>query len=272
MSSVDPAESPTLTQILSDPAGTLLATDFDGTIAPIVADPERALAHPDAVAALARCAGFGLQVAVVTGRPARTAVRLGGFENHPELGSMTVLGQYGVERWDAATGTFSEPEPPAAISAFAARLPAVLATAGLPELHVEDKGRAVAVHTRRASDPSAALEAVTGPVTALATELGLQTEPGRLVLEVRARGMDKGQALTALVAETGVRQVIFCGDDLGDVAGFRAIRAMAPDVGGVLVAAGSSEQNALVELADVVVDGVPGVADWLDALAGRFAV
>jgi trehalose 6-phosphate phosphatase len=42
-----------LEAIVRSPSETLVASDFDGTLAPIVDDPERAYADPDAVAALA---------------------------------------------------------------------------------------------------------------------------------------------------------------------------------------------------------------------------
>jgi trehalose-6-phosphatase len=43
-----------LEAIVRSPSETLIASDFDGTLAPIVDDPERAYADPDAVAALGR--------------------------------------------------------------------------------------------------------------------------------------------------------------------------------------------------------------------------
>ena len=61
---------------------------------------------------------------------------------------------------------------------------------------VEDKGRAVAVHMRRAADPQArARRCSAGPLRELAEETGLVVEPGRLVLELRPAGADKGAAL-----------------------------------------------------------------------------
>ena len=56
-------------------------------------------------------------------RAARAAVDLGGFQEVAGLGSMIVLGQYGVERWDAATDTFSIPPEPHEITQVAQELP-----------------------------------------------------------------------------------------------------------------------------------------------------
>ena len=82
-----------LQAILSSPSDTLIATDFDGTLAPIVDDPEQAYANPEAVAALGRLGHRVGAVVVITARQARTAVRLGRFREVNGLRSMTVLGQ-----------------------------------------------------------------------------------------------------------------------------------------------------------------------------------
>ena len=102
-----------LQAIINSPSDTLIATDFDGTLAPIVEDPAQASADPSAVAALGRLGQHVGRVVVITGREARKAVDLGGFREVPGLGSMIVLGQYGVERWNAATtSTSSRPSRP----------------------------------------------------------------------------------------------------------------------------------------------------------------
>ena len=117
-----------MTAIIEHPTDTLLALDFDGTLAPIVDDPELAYADPDAVAALARVGGLLGWIVLITGRPAAVAVRLGGFRDHAGLESMIVLGQYGVERWDAATDTFRLPAEPNAIAAVKDEIRSVLET------------------------------------------------------------------------------------------------------------------------------------------------
>jgi len=106
-----------LEQLLRSPESALLAFDFDGTLAPIVDDPEQAYAHPDAAAALALVAPSVGQLAIVTGRPARVAVRLGGFGDVAGLENLIVLGQYGLERWDAASGRFWSADQPEGLGA-----------------------------------------------------------------------------------------------------------------------------------------------------------
>jgi trehalose 6-phosphate phosphatase len=257
-----------LAAIRRDPARALIATDFDGTLAPIVADPREARADPGAVAALRELAGLVGTLAVITGRPAAEAVELGGFDSVPGL---IVLGHYGLERWQG--GALTGPGDLPGVEAARERLPGMLAGAGAPEgVWVEDKGSALAVHTRRAADPVGALAALREPLAGLAADVGLVVEPGRLVIELRPPGMDKGAALTALVAERKAGPVLFAGDDLGDLAAFAAVRALRGEGHpGATVCSASGEVSELAAEADLVVDGPGGVAALLSWLARSLA-
>ncbi|GGZ95654.1 trehalose-phosphatase [Streptomyces echinoruber] len=262
-----------LDALLARPDRAVIALDFDGTLAPIVADPEQARAHPDAVPALAALAPKVAAVTVVTGRPAGVAVRYGGFAGVPGLEHLVVLGHYGAERWDAVTGTVSAPAPHPGVAAARAELPGVLDRAGAWHgTWVEEKGRAVAVHTRRATDPQAAFEALRAPLAELAARHGLVVEPGRFVLELRPPGMDKGVALLDHVRGIGATSVLYAGDDLGDLPAYAAVdRLRAEGVPGLLVCSGSTEVTELSKRADVVVDGPEGVVRLLKGLAARLA-
>jgi trehalose 6-phosphate phosphatase len=253
-----------LAAIRREPAQALIATDFDGTLAPIVADPREARADPEAVAALRGLAGLVGTLAVITGRPAEEAVELGAFGEVPGL---IVLGHYGGERWE--DGALTAPDPPPGVEAARGRLPGVLADTGAADgVWVEDKGSALAVHTRRAADPAGAQAALREPLAGLAADVGLVVEPGRLVIELRPPGMDKGAALTSLVAEREAGPVLFAGDDLGDLAAFAAVRALRGDGHpGLIVCSASGEVSELAAEADLVVDGPGGVAALLGSLA-----
>ncbi|GAA4777112.1 MULTISPECIES: trehalose-phosphatase [Streptomyces] len=265
-----PAGRDGLAAVLDRPAETVVALDFDGTLAEIVPDPEQARAHERVVPALARLAPRVASVAVVTGRPAGTAVRYGGFAGVPGLDHLVVLGHYGAERWDAATGTVTGPAAHPGVAAARAELPGVLEAAGVRQgAWIEEKGRAVAVHTRRADDPQGAFEALREPMASLASRHGLVLEPGRLVLELRPPGMDKGVALDAHVRRSGAGAVLYAGDDLGDLAAFAAVGKLRSDgVPGLLVCSGS-EVPELAERADLVLPGPAAVAELLAALAER---
>jgi trehalose 6-phosphate phosphatase len=224
--------------------------------------------HPGAITALRRLAPLTGTLAVITGRPAREAVALGGLDHVPGL---IVLGQYGRQRWEE--GTLTAPPAPPGVDTARRELPAVLGAAGAPEgSWTEDKGDALAVHTRRAAEPERALDLLRAPLAELAARAGLDLQPGRMVIELRPPGGDKGEALTQLRAERGSLAVMYCGDDLGDIPAFEAVAELrAEGVPGVAVCSASAEVTGLAGLADLVVDGPDGVVWMLDALATAMA-
>jgi trehalose 6-phosphate phosphatase len=88
------------------------------------------------------------------------------------------------------------------------------------------------------------------------------------VLEVRAAGTDKGDAIRTLAEELRPDAIVFAGDDLGDAPAFVAVAALR-DAGlpGLLVCSTSQEQEMLADLADVLVDGPDGVLTLLRGFA-----
>src|ERR1044072_7527892 len=93
-----------LDALLARPDRAVVLLDFDGTLAPIVPDPEQARAHPDVVPALAALAPRVGSVVILTGRGGKPAVAYGGFDGVTGLDRLVVLGHYGAERWDAGGG------------------------------------------------------------------------------------------------------------------------------------------------------------------------
>ncbi len=255
--------------------GVVVGLDFDGTLSPVVDDPEAARLHPGAPGALLELAEVVRAVAVITGRPARQAITMGDLD---ALGNamldrgaeLFVFGQYGNERWSATEQRIRSPRPPAGLATFERELPSVLRKAGASDAFVEEKGLAVAVHTRRMDDPAGAFARLLSPITDLAERHRLAVEPGRNVIEIRSSEMHKGLALRAFVTEQEADGVIFGGDDLGDVEAFEAVRALRSEgLPGLVVCSASQEQPDLVELADVVVDGPAGIVDLLGGLLLR---
>lgn len=253
--------------------GVVVALDFDGTLSPIVDDPAQARIHPDAGDVLVALAGKVLAVAVVTGRPARQVLDLGGLEQVADriaaVGrELYVFGQYGNERWSASDRSIAAPRPPQGLAAFLRDLPRTLRAAGAADAYVEEKGLAVAVHTRRLPDPQAAFERLLPVLTEQAVAHDLVVEPGRHVVEVRSDGMDKGLVVDRLITRLDAKGFLFAGDDLGDVEAFETVAAYAREgLPTLLVCSASDEQSALLSLSDVVVDGPPGVLDLLRRLA-----
>jgi trehalose 6-phosphate phosphatase len=253
-------------------ASVVVGLDFDGTLSPIVDDPEAAHIHPDASAVLVELATQVAAVAVITGRPARQALALGGLD---EVGAaiadagkeLYLFGQYGNERWTSTNRRVVSPRPPHGLATFLRDLPRTLRAAGADAAYLEDKGLAVAVHTRRLADPDEAFRRLLPALRELANRHDLVVEPGRNVIEVRSPGMHKGLAVDLLVAELDAGGFLFAGDDLGDLEAFEAVAALGRrGLPTLLVCSASSEESALVPLSDVVVKGPEGVLDLLRQL------
>ncbi|MBM9459446.1 trehalose-phosphatase [Nocardioides sp. zg-536] len=253
-------------------ARTVVGLDFDGTLSPIVADPTAAHIHPDARDVLVELAEEVAAIAVITGRPARQALDLGGLE---EVGDalqaagkeLYVFGQYGNERWTSTRRRIVGARPPRGLATFERDLPRLLRRADAAEAFIEDKGLAVAVHTRRLPDPDGAFERLLPPMRELAERNGLVLEPGRAVIEVRSAGSHKGLVVQRLATVLDADGFLFAGDDLGDVEAFEALDELATAGVDVLkVCSASDEQSALAEMSDVVVRGPEGVLALLARL------
>lgn len=254
-----------LTAVVSDPRRALLAFDFDGVLSPIVAHPDQAQALPgmfDALAALGQRAG---SVAIITGRPVAFVTSRAGFDVLTPVPDFAIYGQYGLERWPRGAAQEGRHPVPADIAAVRAELADLVRRSGVAaDSWIEDKGTAVAVHTRRAADPAAALAALDAPVRALAARHDLHVEPGKLVLEIRPSGFDKGDVLREIAARKGTASVLYAGDDLGDLSAFAVVDELrASGVPGVKVCSASAEAPRVAAAADLVVDGPAGIRDLL---------
>jgi trehalose 6-phosphate phosphatase len=250
--------------IVADPARALVALDYDGVLAPIVANPDEAVPAPGAVETLRRLAGRVGTLAVVTGRPAAVAVQLGGLDSVPGL---QVEGQYGAEHW--AAGELTTPEDPPEVAAARAALPDVLAAAGAdPGVWVEDKRLALVVHARPTADPAAELARLEPALREVAARFGLEPHPGKMVVELRPPGFDKGGVIRRLAAAAHPGAVLFAGDDVGDLPGFAAVEELREaGTPGLTVASASPEAAEVARAADLAVDGPPGVVTLLTQLA-----
>lgn len=250
----------------------VVGIDFDGTLAPIVEDPAGARIHPEAGEVLLALSSQVRALAVVTGRPVRTVLDLGDLEDLgrrvDEQGrELLVLGQYGNERWSSRDLTVHVPDPPEGLAALREELPGLLAGAGCPEAWLEEKGLAVGVHTRRLPDAEAAYETLLPVLTEAAHRHDLTVEPGRLSIEIRGAGTDKGTAVRALLEEVEADAVVFVGDDRGDLEAFRVVDERREERHpGLKVCSTAEGHSPLEQHADVVVAGPDGVLAFLRQL------
>jgi trehalose 6-phosphate phosphatase len=188
----------------------LLASDYDGVLAPLVGDPSAAVPTPGVDEALARLAAAdGVTVALVSGRGVADL--------------QTTSGLAGPYRWVGSHG--AEFDGPLTGEAAARRddlvellRPVVAATRGA---RLEVKPASVAVHVRQVEDRSAAA-ALLAHVTSL-VDPSLTMKPGKEVLEFAVTDADKGAALRRLRRELAVAATLYLGDDVTDEDGFRAL-------------------------------------------------
>lgn len=266
-----PAGLEGLAAIANCPDRALLAFDFDGVLSPIVDDPDKAQAFPRALSVLADIGQMVSSVAIITGRPVSFLISRERFGTLLSIPDFTVYGHYGLEKWDAVSRTTTSAPPDKEIAAIREEIARLLQQPGIHEgSRLEDKGRAVAVHTRRAIDPASALTALSGPVNKIAERYHMQVEPGKMVLEIRPQGVHKGNVLRDIVRERATQSVLYAGDDLGDLSAFAAVDDLRENgIAGVKVCSGSPEAIEVAEAADVVVEGPAGVADLLETLGRR---
>ncbi len=262
-----------LRSLLSVPARALICLDYDGTLAAIVDVPEQAWPASGATDAVRRlCRSVG-GVAIVTGRPAPVAASLLGL-SADEPTNLVVLGHYGLQRRS------SDGEVEVAkwfdarqIDAVRGRLPALLREVEAPPgVAVEDKGESLAVHVRRTANPDDAFARLREPLATLAAKHGLRLEPGRMVLELRPDGVDKGVAIGQLSREFAASTVCYAGDDLGDLAAYDALDRLRDEgVAALKICVGSDEVSQLHDRADLVVAGPNELVALLQELAGTLA-
>ncbi|OHV49542.1 trehalose-phosphatase [Frankia sp. CcI156] len=267
-----PAGGAGLAALLTAPERALIALDYDGTLAPIVPRPSDAVPAPGAMDALRRISHEIGTLAIITGRPVDSLLKLTGLEKIPDFGNLIILGQYGLQRWDSGSRAISSPEPLPGVAAVRAALPELLRDAPVGTA-VEDKHQALVVHVRRTADPDSALAALTPALTALAEDHGMEAAPGKRVLELRPPGHDKGGALRRLIAACQARSVLVAGDDYGDLPAFEAVDELrAGGLPGITVCSDSPEvPDVIRERADLVVGGPPGMVALLEVLVERLS-
>jgi trehalose 6-phosphate phosphatase len=135
--------------------------------------------------------------------------------------------------------------------------------------YLEDKQYAVAIHTRRVADPARWAAAIDEAARQVADQHGLEVVLGKLVWELRpAVHSDKGDAVRRVISESSARSVLVAGDDLGDLSAFAAALELRAHGGDALrVAVDSAEAPpALIEQADVIVEGPSGLLEFLQQL------
>jgi alpha,alpha-trehalase len=186
------------------PGSTLLAFDFDGTLAPICEDPSQVRLDRGAAALLAETTQMeGVVVAIVSGRDADD---LAPRVNAP---GAYIIASHGLEI--RAPGNVLVRDTPPLSFELEPELQREIAASGL---RLESKKHAVALHWR--GIPCEAIAPVADLFRAWAKRMQLDLIEGRCVAEARARGGGKEEALRWLCRAVGASRVVYAGDDLTD--------------------------------------------------------
>jgi trehalose 6-phosphate phosphatase len=241
-----------------------LCLDFDGTLSPVVDDPQAARPLEGIVELLEPLARRFAAVAIISGRPAPY------LAEHLRVPGVRYLGLYGLQemygeevRVDAR---LEAARPAVAAAEVALRDSPAVRDSGA---WLEDKVYSVAVHTRRVPDRDRWTDPVDRTAREVAEAHGLELIPGKLVWELRPRvSGDKGDGVRRVVAESGASVVVVIGDDLGDLPAFAAVTKLGTEGReGLRVAVRSEEAPAeLLSSADLVLNGPEGVLEFLGKL------
>ena len=261
----DPVAAPAA-RLVADADQVALCLDFDGTIAPIVEDPQAARPLPGIVELLGPLADRYAAVALISGRPATY------LASHAAAAGVRYLGLYGLE--EIVEGRVQvDPRLEAARPAVEAARRDLAAEEAVTACgaFLEDKRYAVAVHLRRVADPDRWAGPIDEAAARVAARHGLEVVPGRMVSELRPPGRtDQRDARPPGGAAAGApppgvggaRRGGGVGDDRGDRPAF-AVAAEAGD--GLRVAVHSAEAPAeLLAQADLTLDGPEGVREFLE--------
>ena len=231
-------------------AGWAYFLDVDGTLLDIAETPDSVDVDKqllDLIAQLHRASGGAL--ALISGR---TISDLEGLLGMPRL---PMAGLHGLERRDVAGRLWIHAAPPQAKCAIKAALLPIQARH--PGLFIEDKGLTLALHYRQAPSLAGYVHHLMRQLAASAGD-GLELQYGKMVVEIKPAGIDKGSAVSEYLNEPPFcqRRPVFIGDDLNDEHGFAEVNRL----DGISIKVGPGKSCARYRLADVV-----AVRNWLGA-------
>ncbi len=199
----------------------LVASDYDGVLAPLVDNPAAARPLPAAIESLRRLGTLpDTFVALISGRALAELGVLSGLGPPAQL-----VGSHGAE-WSTGQVEGFDAERADVLDAVTAAMADI---AGRYDgVGVERKPVSAVLHVRRATRPDA------GAATAaledrLTRWTGLHVTHGKEIVEVAVVRTDKGSALESLRSSVAADAVLFLGDDVTDEDAFA--RLSPPDVG-----------------------------------------
>lgn len=233
---------------------TALFLDFDGTLADLAPRPELVRVEPELVATLHTLYRWlDGALAIVSGRPVAE------LDHFLQPLRLPAAGVHGAEFRNIGEHLITPPSPD--ISMLMPRLEALVRKH--PGLRLEDKTIAVAIHYRQAPELEPLVRAAVADV--LRDAAGLEALPGKMVVEIKPAGVDKGGAIASFMRMPPFagRRPVFAGDDVTDEAGFAVVN----ELGGTGVLVGQR-----ASAASVSVSGPDALRNWLHQSAQASSV
>ena len=234
-----------------DPAGMSLFLDFDGTLVELADRPDEVTVGSELASLLQRLS-FKLEgrLSVVSGRSLAQLIQFFG----PFSDTLAMVGSHGAEVRTRGSEHVA-PDPPEALRD--AKQHFADAFWGNEGVLIEAKTLGVAIHYRL--DPSAEAAALR-LATDFASRHELELQRGKMMVEVRSAGHDKGTGIATLMnmPPFSGSVPVFLGDDLTDEPGFRRCLEM----GGAGVLVGPPRATA----AQYWLPDVAAVHKWLEAV------
>ncbi|MBO0680845.1 trehalose-phosphatase [Mycolicibacterium sp. S2-37] len=198
----------------------LIACDYDGTLAPIVANPQDARPLPRSAAALEALTTLpATAVALISGRALAVLKDLSGVSDAVHL-----VGSHGSE-FDSGFVAPVDERAEALLAEIMRTLDGIAAE--YPGVTTELKPASAALHVRNAAPGDA--EAALRRAAEAAEAWDAQVTDGKAVKEFAVIDTDKGQAVDILREQQDASAVVFLGDDVTDEKAFRRMRG--DDVG-----------------------------------------
>lgn len=222
-----------------------LFLDVDGTLLDIAPTPQAVSVSPQLIGILEKLqTRLHGAVALVSGRSVATldalfaplklpAAGLHGLECRLPSGAVRIVGG-----------------DPAVLAA--ARKAAAAFARTTPGVVLEDKGLALAIHYRQAPQQERAVKELAQRLVDRFAH-GLQIQEGKMVVELRPHGADKGTAIDKFMAEPPFRArvPVFAGDDATDEHGFEVVNRLRGVSVHVGVAARTAARYSLPTVNDV---------------------
>ena len=253
---------PNLNTILAQrPLG--LAFDIDGTLSPIAPTPDEARLYPGIMPLLERAKEHA-HLAIMTGRSIDDGAAM------LNLDGLTYIGTHGLEWSEGLPWLHPVEVVPEAMDFYEpGKYLLDLVEQHLSELPgviVQRKRIGGSIHYRLAPDPTETRQKLLSLLKQPAHQVNMSLSEGKLIVEIRVPlPVHKGKALRQFVQHFGLHAIVFAGDDRTDLDAVVEITKMRKEGIAALsiVVQHHDTLPDLLEQADIVVQGVPGMVDLL---------